>query len=214
MTARSIAHAKQIKPAGATAKLAQNSALYARRGKRHLHPLFVKFEICGEMNPLDIFWGVDPKAPSSGAPDLANAWAGLLTWICPHLPWLAPHLRATMDLTLETDILRAIDGHMFRWCVKQLSDTQKFQFAAQQLIELPFHFGWFESSSWFSSPSQFPEAYLGANLVGTFRWVSFLPKAKPDLTKQLTMIETCAGIGAMITTPIFANDSAPRQMFR
>ena len=33
MTARSIAHAKQIKPAGATAKLAQNSALSARRGK-------------------------------------------------------------------------------------------------------------------------------------------------------------------------------------
>ena len=33
MTARSIAHAKQIKPAGATAKLAQNSALSARREK-------------------------------------------------------------------------------------------------------------------------------------------------------------------------------------
>ena len=33
------AHAKQIKPAGATAKLPQNSALSARREKRHLHPL-------------------------------------------------------------------------------------------------------------------------------------------------------------------------------
>ena len=33
MTARSIAHAKQSKPAGATAKLAQNSALSARREK-------------------------------------------------------------------------------------------------------------------------------------------------------------------------------------
>ena len=33
MTARSIVHAKQIKPAGATAKLAQNSALSARREK-------------------------------------------------------------------------------------------------------------------------------------------------------------------------------------
>ena len=33
VTARSIAHAKQIKPAGATAKLAQNSALSARREK-------------------------------------------------------------------------------------------------------------------------------------------------------------------------------------
>ena len=33
MTARSIAHAKQIKPTGATAKLAQNSALSARREK-------------------------------------------------------------------------------------------------------------------------------------------------------------------------------------
>jgi len=33
VTARSIAHAKQIKPAGAAAKLAQNSALSARREK-------------------------------------------------------------------------------------------------------------------------------------------------------------------------------------
>jgi len=33
VTARSIAHAKQIKPAEATAKLAQNSALSARREK-------------------------------------------------------------------------------------------------------------------------------------------------------------------------------------
>ena len=33
VTERSIAHAKQIKPAGATAKLAQNSALSARREK-------------------------------------------------------------------------------------------------------------------------------------------------------------------------------------
>ena len=33
MTARSIAHAKQIKPAGATAKLAQNSALSTRLEK-------------------------------------------------------------------------------------------------------------------------------------------------------------------------------------
>jgi hypothetical protein len=57
--------------------------------------------------------GVGPKAPSSGAPDLANAWAGLLTWDLSHLPWLAPHLRAAMDLTLETDILRAIDGTCF-----------------------------------------------------------------------------------------------------
>ena len=33
VTARSVAHIKQIKPAGATAKLAQNSALSARREK-------------------------------------------------------------------------------------------------------------------------------------------------------------------------------------
>ena len=33
MTARSITHARQIKPAGVTAKLAQNSALSARREK-------------------------------------------------------------------------------------------------------------------------------------------------------------------------------------
>ena len=121
-----------------------------------------------------------------------------------------------MDLTLETDILRAINSvHVSVMC------ETAFRYPGVSVCCSTIH-----RTTFFTSADLNPA--LGSAVLLNFQkqtiggkiWLEpsdgshFFQRQNPDLTKQLTMIETCAGIGAMITTPIFANGSAPRQMFR
>lgn len=104
-----------------------------------------------------------------------------------------------MDLTLETDILRAIDGaHVSVMC------ETAFRYPGVSVCCSTIH-----RATFFTSVDLNPA--LGSAVLLNFQkrtiggkiWLEpsdgshFFQRQNPDLTKQLTMIETCAGIGAM-----------------
>ena len=104
-----------------------------------------------------------------------------------------------MDLTLEIDILRAIDGAH----VSVMYETA-FRYPGVLVCCLIIY-----SATFFTSVDL--NLALGSAVLLNFQkqtiggkiWLElldgsyFFQRQKPDLTKQLTMIETCAGIGAM-----------------